>query len=58
MIGIFPQIKDARRILVSAVCLECRRDWLRLKIARFRPANSADSVMQAMMPNQIQTLGM
>jgi hypothetical protein len=24
----------------------CRRNWLRLKIARFRPAKSADSVMQ------------
>src|SRR5262249_55892881 len=33
----------------------CRRNWLRLKIARLRPANSADSVMQATMPSQIQT---
>src|SRR3984893_3462953 len=36
----------------------CRRNGLRLKIARFRPENSADRVMQAIMPSQIQMLGM
>src|SRR5262245_63576543 len=32
----------------------CKRNWLRLKMARLRPANSADCTTQAMMPSQVQ----
>src|SRR6266446_8722678 len=32
----------------------CKRNWLRLKMARLSPANSADCVTQAIMPSQVQ----
>src|SRR4029077_18181095 len=32
----------------------CKRNWLRLKMARLRPANSADCATQPIMPSQVQ----